>query len=93
MNAPTAIRNSQGSGVLHLQWPARSQQALSHGLLRARCPCSHCRAARLRGRIDLVNPAVRIEQVVDQGYGVQLVFSDGHASGIYPWPYLAGFDT
>ena len=23
------------------------------------------------------------------GYGAQLVFSDGHARGIYPWQYLA----
>lgn len=25
----------------------------------------------------------------DPGYGVQLVFSDGHARGIFPWAYLA----
>ncbi|HYQ49053.1 MAG TPA: DUF971 domain-containing protein, partial [Pseudomonas sp.] len=31
---------------------------------------------------------VRIERVEPQGYGVQLVFSDGHERGIYPWPYL-----
>ncbi|CAI8772207.1 hypothetical protein EMIT0P43_170072 [Pseudomonas jessenii] len=24
-----------------------------------------------------------------QGYGLQLVFSDGHERGIYPWAYLA----
>jgi DUF971 family protein len=24
-----------------------------------------------------------------QGYGLQLIFSDGHERGIYPWPYLA----
>ncbi|WP_413049183.1 gamma-butyrobetaine hydroxylase-like domain-containing protein [Pseudomonas phoenicis] len=23
-----------------------------------------------------------------RGYGVQLVFSDGHDCGIYPWDYL-----
>jgi DUF971 family protein len=23
-----------------------------------------------------------------QGYGVQLVFDDGHERGIYPWSYL-----
>lgn len=85
---PTAIGNSKGSGVLRLEWPDGQVQALAHGRLRAACPCSHCRAARLRGRIDLVNEVVRIEAVIDQGYGVQLVFSDGHDLGIYPWVYL-----
>ncbi|WP_130911983.1 gamma-butyrobetaine hydroxylase-like domain-containing protein, partial [Pseudomonas sp. Sample_9] len=26
-------------------------------------------------------------------YGVQLVFSDGHQRGIYPWAYLAQLDS
>ncbi|MEE1951642.1 gamma-butyrobetaine hydroxylase-like domain-containing protein [Pseudomonas alcaligenes] len=52
------------------------------------CPCSQCRAGRLGGRIDLVAETVRVERVEGQGYGVQLVFSDGHERGIYPWAYL-----
>ncbi|VVQ11755.1 hypothetical protein PS938_03710 [Pseudomonas fluorescens] len=28
-------------------------------------------------------------RVSRQGYGLQLVFSDGHERGIYPWAYLA----
>ena len=30
-----------------------------------------------------------------QGYGLQLIFNDGHERGIYPWPYLAelGLET
>lgn len=31
---------------------------------------------------------VRVVQIESQGYGVQLVFSDGHERGIYPWAYL-----
>jgi DUF971 family protein len=26
------------------------------------------------------------------GYGMQIVFSDGHAQGIYPWEYLKRLD-
>jgi len=26
-------------------------------------------------------------------YGVQLIFSDGHAQGIYPWPFLEALGT
>ena len=88
MTVPQSVRNVKGSGVLHLQWPDGSLQALAHGLLRAKCPCSHCRAARLRGRIELVNEDVRINDIVDQGYGAQLIFSDGHEQGIFPWSYL-----
>lgn len=35
-----------------------------------------------------VPPDVRITAIEPAGYGVQLVFSDGHARGIYPWAYL-----
>jgi DUF971 family protein len=31
---------------------------------------------------------VRVQRITSQGYGVQLVFSDGHERGIYPWAYL-----
>lgn len=88
MTAPTTVRNASRSGRLHLQWSGGPELALTHGQLRSRCPCSHCRAARLRGRIDLVDDSVRVVEIIDQGYGVQLIFSDGHALGIYPWSYV-----
>ena len=56
--------------------------------LRGACPCSQCRAAKLRGGIAVVREDVRVERIEVQGYGVQLVFSDGHERGIYPWAYL-----
>jgi DUF971 family protein len=37
----------------------------------------------------LVDDRVRLIEVNAQGYGLQLVFSDGHERGIYPWAYLA----
>jgi DUF971 family protein len=87
MNAPGAIRNLRGPGQLLLQWQD-GERTLSHARLRGACPCSQCRAARLAGRIAVVPAEVRIERVEPQGYGVQLVFSDGHERGIYPWDYL-----
>lgn len=92
MEAPDAVRNLRGQGLLSLQWGA-VEQTLGHARLRGACPCSHCRAARLRGKIDLVAEDVRVERVVLQGYGVQLVFSDGHERGIYPWAYLRGLES
>ena len=83
MNAPSAIRNRRADGELALLW-SDGEQVLSHARLRGACPCSQCRAGRLGGRIDLVPGDVRVERVEVQGYGVQLVFSDGHERGIYP---------
>ena len=87
MNAPSAIRNRRADGELALLW-SDGEQVLSHARLRGACPCSQCRAGRLGGRIDLVPGDVRVERVEVQGYGVQLVFGDGHERGIYPWAYL-----
>ncbi|MGF6391840.1 DUF971 domain-containing protein [Pseudomonas plecoglossicida] len=87
MNAPGAIRNLRGSGELVMQWDD-GEHRISHTRLRGACPCSQCRAGRLSGRIAIVRDDVRIERIEVQGYGVQLVFSDGHERGIYPWAYL-----
>lgn len=88
MNAPTALRNARREGVLTLEWADGRRCTLSHGRLRAACPCSQCRAGRLAGRIDTAGADVRLLAINPQGYGVQLVFDDGHEKGIYPWSYL-----
>ena len=87
---PLAIGNSQGKGQLRLNWPDGREQRLDHARLRRQCPCSQCRAFRLQGLTVQVDPWVRVVGVNVQGYGVQLVFSDGHERGIFPWAYLAG---
>jgi DUF971 family protein len=88
--SPLAIGNSRDKGQLRLDWPDGREQRLDHAELRRRCPCSQCRAFRLRGLAVQVDPRVRVVGVNAQGYGVQLVFSDGHERGIFPWAYLAG---
>ncbi|CAD5109494.1 gamma-butyrobetaine hydroxylase-like domain-containing protein [Zestomonas carbonaria] len=88
MNAPSALRNVRAAGELRIEWPDGARQQLSHARLRAACPCAQCRAARLRGHIDVVGEGVRLREMVPQGYGVQLSFDDGHERGIYPWGYL-----
>lgn len=90
MDAPAGLRNARSEGRLTLEWHDGERQAISHARLRGACPCSQCKAARLRGAIALVDEAVRLTAIHPQGYGVQLVFSDGHERGIYPWDYLRG---
>ena len=89
---PLAIGNSQVKGQLRLNWPDGREQRLDHAELRRQCPCSRCRAFRLQGLTVQVDPRVRVVEINAQGYGVQLVFSDGHERGIFPWAYLAGLE-
>ncbi|MBC3361855.1 gamma-butyrobetaine hydroxylase-like domain-containing protein [Pseudomonas sp. SWRI154] len=86
---PLAVGNSPEKGQLRLSWPDGREQRLDHVELRRQCPCSQCRAFRLQGLTVLVDSRVRVVEVHAQGYGVQLVFSDGHERGIFPWAYLA----
>jgi len=88
--APVAIGNSGERQSLRLNWQDGSEQHIDHVLLRKQCPCSQCRAFRLRGMSPVVAGSIRVVEVQPQGYGLQLVFSDGHQRGIYPWEYLAG---
>lgn len=85
--APSGIGKGT-DGRLRLEWAGRTQW-IEPARLRRECPCAQCRAFRLRGSQPWVSDTVRVLQIHPQGYGVQLVFSDGHERGIYPWAYLA----
>ncbi|RJX78463.1 gamma-butyrobetaine hydroxylase-like domain-containing protein [Pseudomonas sp. LS-2] len=89
MAAPRSIGNSRDRQLLRLSWQDGSEQHIGHVQLRQLCPCSQCRAFRLRGMKPVVADSIRLLEVHAQGYGLQLVFSDGHQRGIYPWAYLA----
>jgi DUF971 family protein len=86
---PLSVGNSQSQRTLRLSWPDGRVSLFNHAELRRQCPCSQCRAFRLKGVTPLVDERVRLIEINPQGYGVQLVFSDGHQRGIYPWDYLA----
>jgi len=86
---PLSVGNSQSERTLRLSWPDGRESLFNHAELRRQCPCSQCRAFRLKGVTLRVDERVRLIEINPQGYGVQLVFSDGHQRGIYPWDYLA----
>ncbi|ACE83315.1 DUF971 domain-containing protein [Cellvibrio japonicus] len=87
--APLAIRNRRNTRSLVIQWTETDAHEISWIELRGSCPCAGCRANRLRGNISLVAEDIAITAIHHMGYGVQLVFSDGHDRGIFPWVYLA----
>jgi DUF971 family protein len=87
-SAPLSLKNMHGDKQVIVQWSTTEIQVLSHQRLRGACPCAKCRAARIQGFISLVNADVELVVMNPMGYGLQMVFSDGHDRGIYPWIYL-----
>lgn|SRR5690606_17753736 len=72
-------------GSLLLEWSDGHQTALSAEFLRAACPCAACRDlpegfAPPPGRIVRCHPVGR--------YALQLIWDDGHGTGIYPFRFL-----
>jgi DUF971 family protein len=84
------ISSHTRTGTLEILWSDGRQQRLTHAFLRTCCQCSHCKSFRLQGKTGEVLPEqLRITEIRPVGtYGVQLIFSDGHDRGIYPWTYL-----
>lgn len=87
---PPSITNDTTTRTLTLTWEDGRVQDLNHGALRAACLCAFCRARRLKDEIIPTEPLLSITAIHVQGYGLQLVFDDGHDRGIYPWQYLQG---
>jgi DUF971 family protein len=84
------VSNHRQSGTLEILWSDGKKQRFPHAFLRLQCQCAHCKSHRLQGKIlDAVSPQLRVTEILAVGaYGVQLIFSDGHDRGIYPWIYL-----
>jgi prepilin-type processing-associated H-X9-DG protein len=86
---PQAIVDHQASGVLELTWQDGTVSRLPHGMLRSSCRCAGCEQARRHGTPPASAADIRIAGMAPVGdKGLNLAFSDGHARGIYPWPYL-----
>jgi DUF971 family protein len=90
MDYPSEIGNDRTARVLTIVWQDGERQQWPHAQLRACCKCTECQSRRLLGSApDRSSEEVRVEQLQMVGnYGLQLIFSDGHERGIYPWPYL-----
>lgn len=87
---PQAITNHGASAVLEISWSDGSRSLLAHGLLRASCRCAACVAQRRMDKPAATAPSpIRLDHIELIGQqGLNLVFSDGHGRGIFPWSYL-----
>lgn len=82
-----AISNHAQTGVLDIEWDNGRRTRFEHAALRAACRCADCVCDPAQREASF--PEVRIVEIRPVGaYGIQLIFSDGHDRGIYPWAYL-----
>ncbi|MFM0340936.1 DUF971 domain-containing protein [Paraburkholderia fungorum] len=89
MNVPERVEIDMTRRRLSLRWNDADVQLIDNTTLRERCPCSTCRRLSLAGTVVTADKDIAIVDVQSMGYGVQLVFSDGHDRGVYPWAYLS----
>jgi DUF971 family protein len=88
--APTEIKLHQKSRVLEIAFADGKRFELPYELLRVYSP-----SAEVRGHgpgqevLQVGKKDIDITQIEPVGsYAVQLVFSDGHDSGLFSWDYL-----
>ncbi len=96
MAAPLALADAQVIGSdLAIRWQDGRESYLRLETLRRNCPCALCQGestATTRYTPPKKNYSpesflVRVLQPVG-GYAIQVVWADGHATGIYPFSYL-----
>ncbi len=90
MDVPSTIKLHKQSRTLELAWSDGAGGELSCELLRVYSP-----SAEVRGHgpgqevLQVGKKAVAITDIKPVGhYALQLIFDDGHDSGIYSWDYL-----
>ena len=84
---PVAVPIRCGQALLITR--AAGEIAIDAASLRAACRCAECRRAQIDGTFPAEFPGLTIDGAAPIGlYAVNLMFSDGHTRGIFPWIYL-----
>ena len=90
---PYAVRRLDDGAAIEIRWDATRHTARYPARdLRLACRCASCQE-EMSG-LPILDPAsvpaeVRaLELKLVGGYAVHFSWSDGHATGIYPWEYL-----
>ncbi len=87
---PTEIRLNPEKTMLRVMFMDGISESLSAEYLRVTSPSAEVQCHSPAGRRLVAGKrAVSIREIEPAGnYAVRLIFSDGHDSGIYTWPYL-----
>ncbi len=78
---------------MHIEWDDGSDTMLQLAKLRKSCPCANCITERLNKPVTyiplLASAQLTIKDIKQVGtYAIQLVWQDGHDSGIYTYDKL-----
>lgn len=86
---PTALRLDARAKALTIEGTDGTTDVLSFRLLRERCRCAECRSALQKGLSIVAGENIALTGAIPYGpNAVQLIFSDGHSRGIFPFAYL-----
>ena len=97
-SSPADLKLKLESQELQITW--RDGQVVSYPLayLRGQCPCASCRTEREKKTllpilsIDASQPIRVVDAKLMGSYAIQLVWSDGHDTGIFDYTYLRSLD-
>jgi DUF971 family protein len=88
---PLIIRRNDPT-KLEIEWSDGHRTVYTAAQLRSICPCAHC-VDEMTGR-RVHDPKSVVDELTQQevrmvgNYAISLHFSDGHHTGIYPFPML-----
>lgn len=89
--APTRIERHSDAEML-IAWPSGSQFAVPYSEIRYACPCASCvdemTGERVLRRENVASDVRPVGVSLVGRYAVQIRWSDGHATGIYPFERL-----
>ena len=76
---------------IRIKWEDEHESVYPFEALRQNCPCAHCSDARkTAGYVPtLIKNGLALKDILPVGnYAIQLVWNDGHATGIYSFSLL-----
>ncbi|HVB34967.1 MAG TPA: DUF971 domain-containing protein [Patescibacteria group bacterium] len=94
---PTQVKVHVSTGAgMDIDWADGHHSHYEFAYLRDRCPCAVCKEGRdphdhpaPAGALPLYKPRITARSASPVGhYAVEFDFSDGHATGIFSFPYL-----
>ena len=90
---PSELRIAPDRQAIEIEWEDGRRDRLTAAMLRAACRSSRSVRAQVEGQVSSTVAAPIAEVRAVGRYAVNIVFSDGHDRGIYPWAYLRGLSA
>ena len=98
---PIRLQADQAAQALAIGWADGHTSSLSYEGLRRACPCAECRGGHAN-MAEPIDPVVfdlpslmtyEIKELRPAGhYALQIVWGDGHGSGLFRWETLRAYD-